>query len=1297
MGSEWRSGWYRGQRIVYQEAGGLKLLEGDIQLQQVDDQPPESGKRDGERRTIYLLDTARRWPGGVVPYEIEPGFPRPNEISEAIRIWEAQTSIRFMPRTTEPNWVRFQRNPGCNSALGMVGGEQFINLGPAGCGIPGTAHEIGHALGVHHEQQRPDRDRYIYPNLDTLVQQFYPSTFMPLFDFIVEGPYDYNSVMHYGRVISANPLGKLLLESIPAGIPIGGLVNDRLPYLSPSLANTVKRMYGAPVTDTTIDTAPLGRQILVDGIVLTAPRAFNWAVGSTHTIEYPDHQVSGPERYRFAGWSDGGERAHTITVTTAGQVYTAHATRELRLDGAVSAGGRVVLSPEPADGYYLQGLPVEAAARPEPGFVFESFSDSTDEWRIGLGLSTHPVTYLAWTAGRPRAIFRPQSRRPTTVAANWPYVTIELDGVPHLTPIAPAWFQPGSSHTLFAQDVYHWENTTRYLFVGWSDGAPAKRTIIADGRTYAANFRRQFKVTLVRSFGGMVEFAGPGGDGFYDEGAAANVSARPEAGFIFAGWAQGAAGSSPVARITVDRPVAVEAIFARPGQALLLEPRALLFRTTEGASPAPRSHAVETSGNLVVPFRVNTLDSWVQVTPSSATAPATLTVSVNAAGFRPGRYRTPVRLEPVLGGATRVLYVELWVEPAACRYTVTPPASPIPAAGGMGMVQLSVPDHNCNWTASSDSAEIRPVYAQGSGSITLPVSFPPNAGARRTVALTAAGVRVALTQTGKAALLRAVSGSGQTSLVGESLAAPLVAELVDSAGLPVPGALIEISAVGATSPSTAWTGADGRISLPVQFGGTPGPAKVTMRSSGVADLDWTFTVVFGPPAIGAAGVVNSASFRPGPAAPDQFVTLLGLRFAQASAFAPELPVELGGIRAWLTDRAGQRFALRLHAVTPVQINFLMPSEAAPGPATVRLERMDGQFTEAQLAVEQLSPGLFTANGNGIGVAAGSALVVDAETGARSNLGLFARPSGDVPWRPAAIDWQRDGQLYLVLYGTGFRHRSDGAEVKVEVGGVEAAVLFAGAHGEYAGLDQLNVRVPAELRREGLMDLVLSVDGRKSNPVQILLAPPGLRHRYRFNGDASDSIAGTRLALSAGAAVAGGALLLDGATGHATLPEGMLSDVASCTIEAWVTWEHDSIWSRIFDFGSGPATNLFLTPSNGVNRAPRFAITVSGAGGEQQINGSAPFPRGVSVHVAVTIDVGARTGTLYVGGRPVAVNREMTLAPRALGRTAQNWLGRSQYTADPSFQGRIDEFRIYDRALTAEEILASQASGPDRLP
>ena len=163
--------------------------------------------------------------------------------------------------------------------------------------------------------------------------------------------------------------------------------------------------------------------------------------------------------------------------------------------------------------------------------------------------------------------------------------------------------------------------------------------------------------------------------------------------------------------------------------------------------------------------------------------------------------------------------------------------------------------------------------------------------------------------------------------------------------------------------------------------------------------------------------------------------------------------------------------------------------------------------------------------------------------------------------------------------------------------------------------------------------------------------------------------------------------LSGSGEYVELPEGVVSELEDFTISAWVRPTAIATWQRIFDFGNGPSTNMFLTASAG--QRPRFAITTggNGAGSERQMDG-VPMVAGQWQHVAVTL-VGS-TATLYQNGVPVDVEPNMDLAPADLGVTTQNWIGRSQYP-DPYLNGTVDEFQIWDRGLSAAEVLSLQLS------
>jgi hypothetical protein len=188
--------------------------------------------------------------------------------------------------------------------------------------------------------------------------------------------------------------------------------------------------------------------------------------------------------------------------------------------------------------------------------------------------------------------------------------------------------------------------------------------------------------------------------------------------------------------------------------------------------------------------------------------------------------------------------------------------------------------------------------------------------------------------------------------------------------------------------------------------------------------------------------------------------------------------------------------------------------------------------------------------------------------------------------------------------------------------------------------------------------------------------------------AADASGNNRTAtLMGGATFAGGlqnnAVTMNGSSQYVSLPNGIVSGLASFSISAWVKLSAAPAWSRIFDFGTGTNAYMFLTP-NSTSSTVRFGITTGGFGQEQQLNAPA-LATGSWQHVAVTL--AASTGTLYINGVRGAQNTTMTVNPVSLGATTQDWLGRSEFAGDPYLTGQIDNLRIYDRALSAAEVQA----------
>ncbi|XP_017143723.1 low choriolytic enzyme [Drosophila miranda] len=151
-----------------------------------------------------LPTQSSRWPQGVVPYEIRGAFNARDRatIENAIAEYHRRTCIRFVQRSSQRDYISIvSGNSGCWSSVGRVGGKQEVNLQSPGClSRPGTAmHELMHALGFLHEQNRMERDGYVaiqYGNVQSsAMNNFEKAARTEAFGV----PYDYGSVMHYSK------------------------------------------------------------------------------------------------------------------------------------------------------------------------------------------------------------------------------------------------------------------------------------------------------------------------------------------------------------------------------------------------------------------------------------------------------------------------------------------------------------------------------------------------------------------------------------------------------------------------------------------------------------------------------------------------------------------------------------------------------------------------------------------------------------------------------------------------------------------------------------------------------------------------------------------------------------------------------------------------------------------------------------------------------------------------------------------------------------------------------------------
>ncbi|MBA2734038.1 MAG: hypothetical protein H0U54_14305, partial [Acidobacteria bacterium] len=256
------------------------------------------------------------------------------------------------------------------------------------------------------------------------------------------------------------------------------------------------------------------------------------------------------------------------------------------------------------------------------------------------------------------------------------------------------------------------------------------------------------------------------------------------------------------------------------------------------------------------------------------------------------------------------------------------------------------------------------------------------------------------------------------------------------------------------------------------------------------------SIVMNAPVIGLTDTRSSASLATA-VAPGSLGMILGN--AAGSPFATEsryavlsdnVPYEISGISVTIGGKAAQ-----LYAVSPSQVNFYVPTDLASGEAEVLVTSLDGQVSRGTTTITSLAPAIFTVDGNG----AGNAVVLNAVT--------FAKGAFDVitPQVAGADKRTRLTILTTGVSGGGAANTNTGNDIRTDSGvvanyaesiAVEArasdgrifglTVEYAGAQGNYRGLDQVNVILPAELNGAGNVSLTLIIGGVRSNSANVTI-------------------------------------------------------------------------------------------------------------------------------------------------------------------------------------------------------------------
>lgn len=245
------------------------------------------------------------WPGGVVPYAFNANTnaTQQAQMRAAMNEIEAACGVRFIVRTSEPAYLNIQDSTGNNSFVGRQGGAQTVNIFNWNVKFI-MCHELLHALGEWHEQQRPDRDAYVIINTAN-IQSGYAGNFTIRSTALVEGVFDFDSVMMYDDCSFSTccaagstcgcALSCVTIQAQPAYASMQGLMGQRSRLSTLDKAGLVSR-YGSTCPIVTDDpdalTAPV-TSTAEFSILATGP--------GTLTYEWRRNGAPLPDLPRYSG------------------------------------------------------------------------------------------------------------------------------------------------------------------------------------------------------------------------------------------------------------------------------------------------------------------------------------------------------------------------------------------------------------------------------------------------------------------------------------------------------------------------------------------------------------------------------------------------------------------------------------------------------------------------------------------------------------------------------------------------------------------------------------------------------------------------------------------------------------------------------------------------------------------------------------------------------------------------------------------------------------------------------------
>jgi uncharacterized protein (TIGR03437 family) len=236
------------------------------------------------------------------------------------------------------------------------------------------------------------------------------------------------------------------------------------------------------------------------------------------------------------------------------------------------------------------------------------------------------------------------------------------------------------------------------------------------------------------------------------------------------------------------------------------------------------------------------------------------------------------------------------------------------------------------------------------------------------------------------------------------------------------------------------------------------------------------------------GTVDGAAYNSAAGvAPEAIASTFGTGLANgnySSVPGMALPTNLGGTTVTVRDSKGVERLAPLFYASSQQINFQLPTGSAAGYGAVIVKINDTVVSSGAVKIEAFAPGIFTAASNGTGVAAGK--VQRIRNGISTYEEMFERdPTDSTKWRAIPIDLDPPtDNVYLLLFATGVRGRSNPLNASANVGGVNLPISYAGSQNEFVGLDQINILLPPSLKGKGEVDVVVTIDGVALNTVRV---------------------------------------------------------------------------------------------------------------------------------------------------------------------------------------------------------------------